>query len=218
MKLTIAKYYTPSGRCVQRLEYYDNAEGEKPKEISDSLLKKFKTSTGREVIDGRGIEPDITIDEKELSRLSATIYSNNLIFNYATKFHIKNPSIAAAGTFKLSDEQYNDFKKYVLAETFTYSTASEEVLEKMKKTAEEEGYYADSKAEYEALLAKVIPSKERDLEKFKEEIKILLENEIISRYYFQKGRAEDSFRNDVSIAKSLNLLKNSKEYNTILGK
>ena len=93
-------------------EYYDNAEGEKPKEISDSLLKKFKTSTGREVIDGRGIEPDITIDERELSRLSATIYSNNLIFNYATKFHIKNPTIAAAGTFKLSDEQYNDFKKY----------------------------------------------------------------------------------------------------------
>ena len=218
MKLTIAKYYTPSGRCVQRLEYYDNAEGEKPKEISDSLLKKFKTSTGREVIDGRGIEPDITIDEKELSRLSATIYSNNLIFNYATKFHIKNPSIAAAGTFKLSDEQYNDFKKYVLAETFTYSTASEEVLKKMKKTAEEEGYYADSQAEYEALLAKVIPSKERDLEKFKEEIKILLENEIISRYYFQKGRAEDSFRTDLSIAKSLVLLKNSKEYNTILGK
>ncbi len=218
MKLTIAKYYTPSGRCVQRLEYYDNAEGEKPKEISDSLLKKFKTSTGREVIDGRGIEPDITIDERELSRLSATIYSNNLIFNYATKFHIKNPTIAAAGTFKLSDEQYNDFKKYVLAETFTYSTASEEVLEKMKKTAEEEGYYADSKAEYEALLAKVIPSKERDLEKFKEEIKILLENEIISRYYFQKGRAEDSFRTDLSIAKSLVLLKNSKEYNTILGK
>ena len=92
------------------------------------------------------------------------------------------------------------------------------ILQKMKKTAEEEGYYADSKAEYEALLAKVIPSKERDLEKFKEEIKILLENEIISRYYFQKGRAEDSFRNDVSIAKSLDLLKNSKEYNTILGK
>ena len=182
------------------------------------MLKKFKTSTGREVIDGRGIEPDITIDEKELSRLSATIYSNNLIFNYATKFHSKNPSVAAAGTFKLSDDQYNDFKKYVLAETFTYSTASEEVLEKMKKTAEEEGYYADSKAEYEALLAKVIPSKERDLEKFKEEIKILLENEIISRYYFQKGRAEDSFRTDLSIAKSLILLKNSKEYNTILGK
>ncbi len=218
MKLTIAKYYTPSGRCVQRLEYYDNADGEKPKEISDSLLKKFKTTTGRDVIDGRGIEPDVKITEREMSRLSATIYANNLIFNYATKFHVENKNIEIAGKFKLSDAQYEAFKKYVLAETFTYSTASEEVLKKMKKTAEEEGYYEDSKAEYDALLAKVVPSKERDLEKFKDEIKIILENEIISRYYYQKGRAEDSFRNDLTIAESLKILKNIKEYNTILGK
>ena len=218
MKLTIAKYYTPSGRCVQRLEYYDHAEGEKPKEISDSLLKVFKTANGRDVIDGRGIEPDVKITEKEFSRLTGTIFSNNLIFNYATKFRLNNPTIPAAGQFKLTDAQYEDFKKYVLAEKFTYSTASEEVLEKMKKVAEEEGYYEDSKAEYDALLAKVIPSKERDLEKFKEEIKTLLENEIVSRYYFQKGRAEDAFRNDQYIEKSVEILKNSKEYNTILGK
>ena len=218
MKLTIAKYYTPSGRCVQRLEYYDHAEGEKPKEISDSLLKVFKTANGRDVIDGRGIEPDIKIKEKEYSRLLTTIYTNNLVFNYATKFKIANPTIETAGKFKLSDTQYEDFKKYVLAEKFTYSTASEEVLEKMKKVAEEEGYYEDSKAQYEALLEKVIPSKERDLEKFKEEIKTMLENEIVSRYYFQKGRAEDAFRTDQYIAKSIDILKNSKEYNTILKK
>ena len=218
MKLTIAKYYTPSGRCVQRLEYYDHAEGEKPKEISDSLLKVFKTANGRDVIDGRGIEPDIKIKEKEYSRLLTTIYTNNLVFNYATKFKIANPTIEQAGKFKLLDTQYEDFKKYVLAEKFTYSTASEEVLEKMKKVAEEEGYYEDSKAQYEALLEKVIPSKERDLEKFKEEIKTMLENEIVSRYYFQKGRAEDAFRTDQYIAKSIDILKNSKEYNTILKK
>ena len=218
MKLTIAKYYTPSGRCVQRLEYYDHAEGEKPKEISDSLLKVFKTANGRDVIDGRGIEPDIKIKEKEYSRLLTTIYTNNLVFNYATKFKIANPTIESAGKFKLSDTQYEDFKKYVLAEKFTYSTASEEVLEKMKKVAEEEGYYEDSKVQYEALLEKVIPSKERDLEKFKDEIKTMLENEIVSRYYFQKGRAEDAFRTDQYIAKSIDILKNSKEYNTILKK
>jgi carboxyl-terminal processing protease len=218
MKLTIAKYYTPSGRCVQRLEYYDHEEGEKPKEISDSLIKKFQTTNGREVIDGRGIEPDIKIKDREFSRLTATIFSNNLVFNYATKFRIANPTIEVAGKFKLSDTQYEDFKKYVLAETFTYSTASEEVLEKMKKVAEEEGFYEDSKAEYDALLSKVIPSKERDLEKFKEEIKTMLENEIVSRYYFQKGRAEDAFRTDQYIAKSIEILKNSSEYNTILKK
>ena len=218
MKLTIAKYYTPSGRCVQRLDYYDHEEGEKPKEISDSLITKFKTANGREVIDGRGIEPDLKIKDKDYSRLTATIYTNNLVFNYATKFRIANPTIDAAGKFKLSDTQYEDFKKYVLAEKFTYSTASEEVLEKMKKVAEEEGYYEDSKAEYEALLSRVIPSKERDLEKFKEEIKTMLENEIISRYYFQKGRAEDSFRTDLYISKSIEILKNGSEYNTILKK
>ncbi len=218
MKLTIAKYYTPSGRCVQRLEYYDHKEGEKPKEISDSLLKKFKTTTGRDVIDGRGIIPDVKVTEKEFSRLTTTVFTSNLIFNYATKFKLNNPTIEAAGKFKLSDAQYDDFKKYVLAEKFTYSTASEEVLEKMKKVAEEEGYYEDSKAEYDALLAKVVPSKERDLEKFKEEIKTLLENEIVSRYYFQDGRAEDSFRTDVYIEKALETLNNLKQYNTILGK
>ncbi len=218
MKLTIAKYYTPSGRCVQRLEYYEHAEGEKPKEISDSLLKVFKTVNGRDVIDGRGIEPDVKVVEKEFSRLTGTIFSSNLIFNYATKFYIKNPTIAAAGKFELTDLEYEDFKKYVLGETFTYSTASEEVLKKMKKTAEDEGYYEESKAEYEALLSKVIPSKERDLEKFKGEIKTLLENEIVSRYYFQKGRAEDAFRSDLTIAKSLEILKNKNEYNTILKK
>ena len=217
VKLTIAKYYTPSGRCVQRLEYYEREDGEKPKEIADSLLKIFKTKNGRDVIDGRGIEPDVEIDEKELSRLTATIYANNLVFNYATKYASSHPTIPAAKSFSLSDEEYNAFKAYVLKEEFTYSTASEEMLKKMKATAEEEGFYGDSKAEYDALMAKVVPSKERDLEKFKSEIKMLLENEIVSRYYYQKGRAENSFISDDYIKKALEILKNKVEYNTILG-
>jgi carboxyl-terminal processing protease len=217
VKLTIAKYYTPSGRCVQRLEYYDKEDGTKPKEIADSLLKVFKTKNGRDVIDGRGIEPDVEVSEKEFSRLTATIYANNLIFNYATKYFNSHPSISEAGKFALTDEEYAAFKEYVLKEEFTYSTASEEMLKKMKETAEEEGFYNESKAEYDALMAKVVPSKERDLEKFKEEIKTLLENEIVSRYYFQKGRAKDAFRNDQNIEKALEILKNKTQYNTILG-
>jgi carboxyl-terminal processing protease len=218
MKLTIAKYYTPSGRCVQRLEYYDKGEDEKPKEIADSLLKTFKTTNGREVIDGRGIEPDIKIEEKELSRLTSMIYVNNLIFNFATEYKLENPTIAPAGEFKLSDEDYAKFKNYVIKDTFTYSTASEERLEKLKEIAVKEGYFEDSKAEYEALLKKVTPSKERDLDKFKDEIKVLLENEIISRYYYQKGRAIDEFRTDLFVKKAKEILKNQKEYNTILKK
>ncbi len=216
VKLTIAKYYTPSGRCVQRLEYYDKEEGSKATAIPDSLLKVFKTKNGRDVIDGRGIEPDITITQKDYSRLTSTIFANNLVFNYATKYCVSHPTIAEAGKFSLTDEEYSAFKTYVLKEEFTYSTASEEMLKKMKDIAEKEGFYEDTKEEYNALMSKVVPSKERDLEKFKNEIKVLLENEIVSRYYFQKGRAIDSFRNDDSIEKSLETLANKSAYNTIL--
>jgi carboxyl-terminal processing protease len=218
VKLTIAKYYTPSGRCVQRLEYYDKEDGEKPKEIADSLLKVFKTVNGRDVIDGRGIEPDITLEEKELSRLTSTIYTNNLLFNYATRYFTEHTTIQEAGKFQLTDAEYDSFKAFVLKEDFTYSTASEEMLKKMKKTAEDEGFYEESKAEYEALLAKVIPSKERDLSKFRSEIQPMLENEIVSRYYYQKGRAIDSFRTDDVLRKAVEVLNNPKEFNTILKK
>ena len=218
VKLTIAKYYTPSGRCVQRLEYYEKEDGEKPKEIADSLIKVFKTVNGRDVIDGRGIEPDVTAEEKDLSRLTATIYANNLLFNYATTYFNEHPSISEAGKFTLSDSEYDAFKNFVLKEEFTYSTASEEMLKKMKKTAEDEGFYEESKAEYDALMAKVVPSKERDLAKFRTEIQPMLENEIVSRYYFQKGRAVDSFRTDDVLKKALEVLNNPSQYNTILKK
>jgi carboxyl-terminal processing protease len=218
MKLTIAKYYTPSGRCVQRLEYYDKETDEKPKEVPDSLLKIFKTQNGRDVIDGRGIVPDIEVELPEMSRLTATIYTNDLIFKYATLYKTQHTEIATADKFELTDSEYDDFKKFVLSQEFTYSTASEEMLKKMKDAAEEEGFLAEAQAEYDALMAKVVPSKDRDLEKFKSEIKMLLENEIVSRYYYQKGRAVNSFKKDEVLDKALEILRNSNQYNTILGK
>jgi carboxyl-terminal processing protease len=218
IKLTIAKYYTPSGRCVQKLEYYDKDEDERPKEIPDSLIRKFKTLNGREVIDGRGIEPDVKVKEKEFSRLTAMLVVKNFIFNYATDYYKTHTTIAPAGTFKLSDTEYNQFKDLVIKDTFDYSTGSEEVLKKMRKTAESEGYFEDSKAEYEALFKRVTPSKQRDLEKFSSEIKELIENEIVSRYYYQKGRAEHAFRDDVFVDKAKEILQNKTSYNTILKK
>lgn len=218
MKLTIAKYYTPSGRCVQRLEYYDKESGAKPKEIADSLLKTFKTRNGREVIDGRGIEPDLKIELEDLSRLSAMLLVKNLIFNYATEYAAKHNSIPTAAEFKLSDAEYNEFKNYALKEDFSYTTASEEALKKMKETAEKEGYFNEVKSEYDAMIQKVTPSKERDLEKFKEEISEMLENEIASRFYYQKGRTINSFRYDRVLLKAKEVLTNSTEYNTILKK
>lgn len=218
IKLTISKYYTPSGRCVQRLEYYDKETGEKPKVIADSLVKTFTTTTGRKVIDGRGIEPDINVEKDEASRLLAQLVISNVIFNYATKYHQTHPTIAEAGSFLLSDADYEAFKQYAMQQTFTYNTASEEQLEKMKKIAEEEGYFEDIKADYADLLTKVTPSKERDLDKFKQEINFYLSNEIVSRYYFQSGRTQQAFQNDLDLKKAIEILLDSKQYNTILGK
>lgn len=218
MKLTIAKYYTNSGRCVQRLEYYDKDAGTKAKDVPDSLIKIFKTVNGRDVIDGRGIMPDIELKEKEYSRLTAMLSYNNLFFNYATDYYYKHPTIAEPGSFKLSDADYENFKQMAIKDTFDYSTASEEMLKKMRKTAEEEGYYSDLVKEYELLMEKVTPSKERDLEKFKEEIISILEGEIITRYYYQKGRAKDSFKNDIVLNKGIEILQNQSEYNKILSK
>ena len=216
MKLTIAKYYTPSGRCVQRLEYYDKELGVRPQEIADSLVKKFKTVNGRNVIDGRGIEPDFTIDKNELSRLTSTLYAENILFNFATDYTKSHATIPQAELFKLSDSEYEAFKTYALSKEFDYSTASEEMLKKMKETAEEEGYLEEATVEYDALLAKVVPSKKRDLDKFEPEIKELLENEIVSRYYYQNGRIINSFNNDRFVLKAIEVLKDNKKYNGTL--
>lgn len=217
IKITIAKYYTPSGRCVQRLEYYDKESGAKPKEVADSLLKTFYTKNGRPVIDGRGIDPDIEVTLEDLSRLSAMLLVKNHIFNYATQFATQNAQIAAAGTFQLTDAQYADFKRYVMAQPdFDYTTASEEALRKMKETAEKEGYFEDVAAEYKVMLEKVTPSKERDLDKFKKEISELLEDEIISRYYYQEGRTIQQLKADPVVQKGIEILQEPTQYNTIL--
>lgn len=218
VKLTIAKYYTPSGRCVQRLEYYDKHGDNLPQEVPDSLIKIFKTQNGRDVIDGRGIEPDVKIELPDLSRLLITLLNNHLIFDYTTAFYYANPTIDPAKGFHLTDAQYQSFVDYVLKADFTYSTASEEMLKKMKKTAEEEGFYGDLQEEYDALMAKVVPSKERDLEKFKKQILSILENEIVSRYYYQSGRAQHSLNDDEFIVAAQKLFTNLSEYHTILGK
>lgn len=217
IKITIAKYYTPSGRCVQRLEYYDKENGQKPKEVADSLLKTFYTKNGRPVIDGRGIDPDIEVSLADLSRLAAMLLVKNHIFNYATRYAAQNESIKEAGSFALTDNDYAAFKSYVLAQTdFDYTTASEEALRKMKETAEKEGYFEDVSAQYNQMLEKVTPSKERDLDKFRKEISELLEDEIISRYYFQEGRAKQQLKADPAVQKSVEILQTPAQYNTIL--
>ena len=215
MKLTIAKYYTPSGRCVQKLDYYAKNEG-KVGEVPDSLITIFKTKNGRDVIDGRGIEPDVKVEGEDLGRLTATMMINNVIFDYATIYHSKHETIAEPKAFKLTSDEYAAFKKYVLEKDFEYSTASEEMLKKVLETAKQEGYDKTMNAEYEALMKKVKASKEKDLELFKDQIIDLLENEIISRYYYQNGRILHSFKDDSSLKKAIEILNNEAEYKKIL--
>ena len=216
VKITIAKYYTPSGRCVQRLEYYDKDSGAKPKEISDSLLRKFKTQNGRDVIDGRGIDPDIALEKEDLSQFSALLFSKNIFFNYATQYHANKKEIATADKFQLSDDEYALFKTYVLNAKLSYSTAAQNALKKLKLEAEKEGTFDDLKAEYENILVKISPDPAKDLDKYRIEIAEMLENEIVSRYYFQKGRTINSFEHDPAVIKAIQTAMDNNSYNAIL--
>jgi carboxyl-terminal processing protease len=215
MKLTIAKYYTPSGRCVQKLDYYAKNEG-KVEEVPDSLITIFKTKNGRDVIDGRGIEPDIKVEGEDLGRLTAVLMINNIIFDFSTQYQNKHESISSPEEFKLSEADYSAFKKYVMESEVEYSTASEEMLKKMLETAKKEGYDAAIQGEYDALMKKVRASKEKDLELFKDQLIDILENEIISRYYYQNGRILHSFKDDSSLKKAIDILNNETEYKKIL--
>ena len=216
VKITIAKYYTPSGRCVQRLEYYDKESGAKPKEISDSLLRKFKTQNGRDVIDGRGIDPDLAIEKEDLSQFSALLFNKNILFNYATQYHANTKEIAAADKFQLSDDEYAIFKTYVLNAKLNYSTAAQNALKKLKLEAEKEGTFDELKAEYENILVKISPDPAKDLDKYRIEIAEMLENEIVSRYYFQKGRTINSFEHDPAVIKAIQTAMDNNSYNAIL--
>jgi len=216
VKVTIAKYYTPSGRCIQKLDYTNRNTGDKASEVSDSLLNKFKTKNGREVIDGRGVEPEIKIELPDYSRLTATLVAKNIIFDYATQYRFKTDTISAPRAYELTDADYAAFTQYVLQQDFEYSTASGEMMEKLKKIAEDENYLEDAQSEYAELMKKFEPSKERDLNKFKAEITDILEDEIIGRYYFNSGRIAHSLDDDPYIIEAIKILNDQSRYKSIL--
>ena len=219
LKLTISKYYTPSGRCVQRLEYYDKDSKAKAAQISDTLLTKFQTRNGREVIDGRGILPDITIEKKSLSRLSSLLLVENVVFNYATLFAASKESISSPETFEISDETFKDFVEFVLvAEGFSYQTASEKKLEELKEIVKEEGYFDELDSSFLNLESIIETDLEKELYAIKQELKEWIESEIVSRYYFQSGMSRHGFRFDLDVLRAIEVLKNEKEYNAVLKK
>lgn len=216
LKVTVAKYYTPSGRCIQKLDYSHKDEEGKATKIADSIITAFKTKGGRIVYDGNGIEPDINTENREFSVISAVLLGKNHIFDYATRYRIKHESISNARDFKLSDQDFDDFVKFLEGKDYSYTTSTEKMLDEIKSSAEKEKYLKDIEKELESLSNIVKKNKQNDLYRFKEEIKELLENEIVSRYYFQRGRIENSFSHDLDIKKANEILNDNKLYSQIL--
>lgn len=217
IKITIAKYYTPSGRCIQRIDY----GGERDEEgvaaaIPDSLLAEFKTRNGRVVRDGAGIAPDLMVEDVEYSSLLATLMDENIIFDYATRYYFNHDSIAAPESFRLTEEEYADFKTFALGHDFEYRTPSTEMMKELKTVVEEDGFFDEAKAEYEVLAARLSRNKEADLGKFQREISLMLENEIIGRYYYSKGRIRAYLSYDPEVKKAIEVLNNKTFYTSVL--
>lgn len=216
IKLTVAKYYTPSGRCIQKLDYSHKDGRGKATVFADSLIKKFKTKNGREVFDARGIDPDIEIEEREYAKITATLFARDFLFDFATTYRLKKEKIAAAKEFRLTENEYEDFMAFVNQGKLEYKTDSEIKMEELKKVAERERYFEDVKTEFEALEKSLHPDQNADLVKFREEIKEFLENEIVSRYYYQNGRVEISLRDDPYITESVRVFNDKDRYQSIL--
>jgi len=218
LKVTTAKYYVPSGRCIQALDYTHRNEDGSVGKVPDSLISEFKTKSGRKVYDGGGITPDYNVPVQNLSPITQSLVSKMHVFDYATLYRIKHASISPARGFRITDVEFNDFVNYISDKEYDYVTKSEKVLEDLKVTAEKEKYYNDIALEYDALKKKMAHNKKDDLVKFKEEIKELLQDEIVSRYYFQNGRIEASFDYDPDVKKSLEALKDKNVFTAILNR
>lgn len=217
LKVTISKYYTPSGRCVQRLEYYDRNMDNAPEEISDSLIRTFKTKNGRDVIDGRGIVPDVQLIKKAYSELTSEIIINDLIFEFVNQYVAGIDSISRPEEFELEENVYNDFISYVENRPdFKYSTTVEKKLLEIKEILEKDSAYSDIKSEFLTLEKKLKGDLITDLERYKIEIVPLIENEIVARFYFQKGKTVHSFSFSDAMNQSKRILKSSSEYSKLL--
>jgi len=216
LKLTTAKYYIPSGRCIQAVDYASRNEDGSVNKVPDSLMTLYHTKGGRPVFDGGGILPDVETEPMRLSDISFSLGTKMLLFDFATEYRHKNPTIAAATEFKVDDKLYNEFKEWLKDKEYDYTTESEELIKNLKKVAEEEKRFTPMQEEYEALEAKVSHNKTHDLENFSEELKDLLRAEIVSRYYFQKGRLQAMLDEDIDVAKAVSVLKDAPGYKKIL--
>lgn len=216
LKVTISKYYIPSGRCIQRIDYsHRNTDGT-ASALPDSLRKEFKTKSGRIVKDGAGIEPDIKTGENKISTLTIALFNNNHIFNFANQYTHDHPQLRDGNKFAMTNEEYEKFIEYLKDKEYNYTTVSELKIADLKKAITEDNYSEAVQKVIDELDSQVKHDKSKDLLKFKPEIKRILEQEIVSRYTYEKGRIANSLNEDVDIKKAIEILSDSSKYKSIL--
>lgn len=216
LKITTAKYYIPSGRCIQAINYTQRNEDGTPAVVPDSLKKSFKTKSGRVVYDGGGVDPDVLVEPSAPAPILISLVVKGLIFDYALEYHHHHPSIAPAKDFKLTDQEYQDFVEWLKDKEYDYTTKVEKTIETLRKFAKTEKYYNNISSEIDDLESKVIHNKEQDLKEFSSEIKAELEERIVEHYYLTKGSYEASFDNDNQLQAAIEILDSTEEYASLL--
>ena len=216
MKITTAKYYIPSGRCVQAIDYSKRNSDGSIARTPDSLTNVFHTAAGREVRDGGGIRPDIEVKMDKTPNILFYLVNDDQIFDYATQYVIQHPTIPEVKDFQLTDADYADFKAMLKRRNFTYDRQSEEVLKKLKEFAEFEGYMENAKDEFAALEKKLQHNLDLELDRFAKDIKPLIAEEIVKRYYFEKGAVQETLKDDADLKKALETLQRPEEYKKVL--
>lgn len=216
LKVTTAKYYIPSGRCIQALDYsHRNPDGSVGK-VPDSLITEYSTQNGRKVYDGGGISPDIKIEPEEFARITQELVLQDITFDFVNNYALRHPQISPIKDFRLSDDIYNEFQQYLKEKNFSYETESQQMLDKLIATAKAEKYYEGSKEEIEKLQKDFNHSVDRDMNLFKEEIVSFLTEQFIQRYYYLEGVIEYKMNQDKEVKKAVEILANREAYQKIL--
>lgn len=216
VKITIAKYYVPSGRCIQALDYTHRKDDGSVVKVADSLMHEFKTRDGRSVYDGGGIYPDIPVTQEHFASITQSLLSKLLVFDYATYYREKHAKIGDPHTFSLSDADYADFVKFLAGKNYSYNSPSEKLLTDLKTEATKEKQFGEIQSEYDNLQTKIMNTKKNDLQLHKDEIKQVLENEIVSRYYYNRGRYETNFKYDTELAQAVKTMQDKARVDAIL--
>ena len=216
LKVTTAKYYTPSGRCIQAINYAERNEDGSVSRIPDSLRSSFQTQAGRVVRDGGGIGPDIEVEKAALPLVARALQNQGLIFNYVTQYVAEHPEISSPEEFELDEASYQDFIKFTQTAEFSYQTPADKELEALKETVEEEAYAELLNEELLALEKELAQQKEDDLSKYRAPISRLIKEEILTRYYYEAGAIKGMITEDPEVAAAIEILNQPKDYEKIL--